>query len=179
MELVLFTRRPVLRPLSFRRLKLHEKMLAVKEDASLLGLAFAGNYPDTTIRLSKEFVKVDIPTPLETFGHIINSVILDPVNASSAALDKNKLVHKTWPKLYRRHTIDLFRLQRSILTGHCIMGTYLKRMGQGHMLNDFYIGCRDEGKEKTVNTRQTFISCPVFASLEVPVGTFEKGRLHR
>ena len=37
-----------------------------------------------------------------------------------------------------------------VITGHWIMGTHARRIGPGHLANDFCRSCRDEEEEETV-----------------------------
>ena len=37
-----------------------------------------------------------------------------------------------------------------VITGHCIMGTNARRIGFGHLGNDFYRNCGDEEEEEIV-----------------------------
>ena len=53
--------------------------------------------------------------------------------------------------------MSLLKLQRSALSvavgvikGHCIMHVHARRIGLGHLANDFCKSCRDEEKEETV-----------------------------
>ena len=60
------------------------------------------------------------------------------------ASDKGRTKRKIWIRPDRRRTVILLKLQRSrigtvvgVITGHCVIGTYAKRIRLGRLANDF------------------------------------------
>ena len=82
---------------------------------------------------------------------------MDSVNDRWEASDKGKTALKIWPRLDKRRTMSLLKLQRStlsvfvgVITGHCIMGLHARRIGLGHLVNDFCRSCRDKEEKESV-----------------------------
>lgn len=63
------------------------------------------------------------------------------------------------PRLDVKRTENFLKFQRNtisklngVLTRHCILGVHSKRVGPGHLTNDFCKKCKDEEEEKTTPT---------------------------
>ena len=70
---------------------------------------------------------------------------MDLANSRWAALDTSRTTQKILPRLDKRRTTILLKLQRSklshvigVITEHSIIGTHARRIGLGHLENDFY-----------------------------------------
>ena len=89
--------------------------------------------------------------PYRTCKLMIGNAIVDSVNDRWKTSDTGRTARKMWPRL------SLIKLQRDartvcvgVITGHCVMGTLERRIGVGHLANDFCRSCRDEEEEETV-----------------------------
>ena len=76
------------------------------------------------------------------------------------------MAQKIWPRVDRRRTATLLKLQRSrlsivigVITGHCITGTHAWRIDLGHLANDFCRSCRGEEANETI--LHLMCTCPV------------------
>ena len=88
---------------------------------------------------------------MRTSKLIIDNTIVDSVNDRWAASNTDRMVSKIWPGLYEGRTMSLIKLQRCALsvvvgfiTGHCIMGRYVRRIGLVRFANDFRRRCKDD-----------------------------------
>ena len=87
---------------------------------------------------------------MRTCTLITDNAIVDSIKDRWVISDTGRTALKIWPKLYKRCTMSLFKLQRGalsvivgVITGHCIMGTHARRIDLGHLANDFCRSCRD------------------------------------
>ena len=95
--------------------------------------------------------------PLDTCRPIIENAIMILVNSRCAISNKGRTARKIWPRLGKRHAETLLKLQRSrlstvieIITGHCFIGIHARRIGLGHLTNDFCRSCEDEEENETI-----------------------------
>ena len=84
----------------------------------------------TTIELFDEFSTLGIT--LGICGFISDNAIVDFDDSGWTASDKDRTMQKNWPRLYRRRTATLLKLQRSrtpivVITWHCIIRTNASR----------------------------------------------------
>ena len=105
--------------------------------------------------LSDEFSTLGIP--LCTYRLVIDDVIVDLVNSRWAASDKGRTTRKILPRLDRRRTAALLKLQRSrlsaviwVITEHGITVTHARRIDLEHLANDFCRSCGNEEDDETI-----------------------------
>ena len=109
----------------------------------------------TTIELSDEFFSIGVP--LKACKLMINEEVTSSSNNRWPALDKGRVMRMICPRLDRRRSARLLRLQRAMLsavigvvTSHCIIGIDSWRIGVGHLTNNFYRTPRDAEEEETL-----------------------------
>ena len=88
---------------------------------------------------------------------IIDNAIVDSVNDWWAPSNTGGMAPKIWPRLGERRTMSLLKVQRGalnivtgVVTGHCIMGTHVRRIDRRHLANNFCRSCRYEEEDETV-----------------------------
>lgn len=85
---------------------------------------------------------LDVGIPLRTCGYIIDSAILNSINNRKAAGSG-----QSWIKHVPLICLDSKEARSENLlefTEHCIIGTHVKRIGLGHLMNDFFRRCIDD-----------------------------------
>ena len=82
-----------------------------------------------------------------------------------------------WPKLNLERTLQCISLSRvrlqkvvGVVTGHCLIGAHSRKLGLGHLTNDFCRNCMDEEEEETI--LHFLGSCPALSRMRTELFGF-------
>jgi len=105
--------------------------------------------------LSPELASLGMP--ISTCRLTAKEAMIRAANCAWATSETGRIAYQIWPKLDWNRTKSLLSLNRGrlsvivgVITGHCILGAHAKKIGLGHLTNDFCRSCRDEEEEETI-----------------------------
>lgn len=104
-----------------------------------------------------------IKIPLQSVMTSFDAATLNMTNRTWTTMDNCVISRKLWPRLNKKNTSYILRLDRSsvatlvgVLTGHCVIGIMANRLRVP--TNDFCRSCRDEEEPESV--RHLLCECP-------------------